>query len=90
MQATRCFPMDFIDNIKSISPYISQYYENINFVPDREKDKSPFQLTLFKFLTADENKKRKLLIVTNGGAIPAQGSIDFVLCNEKGMCFLEC
>ena len=37
------FPMDFITYIKSLSPYISQYYKHINFTPDREKDKSPCQ-----------------------------------------------
>ena len=82
--------MDFITCINNLSPYISQYYEYINFAPDCERNKPPCQLTLFNFLTADENQKHKLLIVTDGGVIPAQGSIGFVLCDEKGKCFLEC
>ena len=47
------------------------------------------QLLLFHFINSQKYDKQQLLIVTDGGAIPAQGSISFVLGDEKGNCFLR-
>lgn len=66
-------PMDVITHIKRMPSYISQYYEEIEFYLDPASlPPSPCQLELYNFITARKYNKQQLLVVTDGGAIPAQ------------------
>ena len=41
------------------------------------------------FLRIGDKKARTLLIVINDGSIPDQGSIGVVLCDDRGIVFLD-
>jgi hypothetical protein len=68
----------FQEYIRSQEEYISQYYTQIEFLS------TPIEIyELFK-------STRKVLIATDGGAIPMKGSIGFVFADEDGNILLTC
>jgi hypothetical protein len=68
----------FMEYLLSQEEHISQYYEQIEFfmVPMKIYD-------LFK-------STRRVLIATDGGAIPLKGSLGFVFADEEGTILLTC
>jgi hypothetical protein len=68
----------FMEYILSQEEHISQYYEQIEFFMVPMKIYELFKST------------KKVLIATDGGAIPFKGSIGFVFADEEGTILLSC
>jgi hypothetical protein len=62
----------FIDYIRTQEEHITQYYTQIDFIIVPHK--------IYDLLKS----KKKVLIATDGGAIPMKGSIGFVIADEDG------
>jgi len=68
----------FMEYILSQEEHISQYYEQIEFFMVPMKIYELFKST------------KKVLIATDGGAIPLKGSLGFVFADEEGTILLSC
>jgi hypothetical protein len=68
----------FMEYVRSQEEHISQYYEQIEFfmVP----------MKIYELLKST----RRVLIATDGGAIPLKGSLGFVFADEEGTILLTC
>jgi hypothetical protein len=69
---------NFTDYLMSQKEHITQYYTQIDF------DTSP--ITIYKLLKSTN----KVIVATDGGAIPFKGSLGFVIANEEGTILATC
>jgi hypothetical protein len=68
----------FMEYLLSQEEHISQYYEQIEFFMVPMKIYELFKST------------KRVLIATDGGAIPLKGSLGFVFADEHGEIILSC
>jgi hypothetical protein len=68
----------FMEYILSQEEHISQYYEQIEF--------SMVPMKIYELFKST----KKVLIATDGGAIPLKGSLGFVFADEEGTILLSC
>jgi hypothetical protein len=68
----------FMEYILSQEEHISQYYEQIEFLM--------VPMKIYELLKST----KKVLIATDGGAIPLKGSLGFVFADEEGTILLTC
>jgi hypothetical protein len=77
-KATVQTKLSFIETLMQQPEYISQYYTHIDF------QTIPFKL--YEYLKSP----RKILIATDGGAIPFKGSLGFVLADDDSTILTTC
>jgi hypothetical protein len=70
--------VNFMDYIKTQEEHVTQHYTQIDFI------RVPHGI--YDLLKS----KKKVLIATDGGAIPMKGSIGFVIADEDGNILLTC